>query len=142
MTTVYVKGLEFYAFHGVTEEERAVGHRLRLTVSAKVEETASQSDQIQETLDYGKLASYALEVASKSQARTLEHVVDRLGEAILMRFPICRMVHVELEKIAPPLPFTIEAVGVRKRFIAKSPRRHIEVIPIDGVETLDTPLSD
>jgi dihydroneopterin aldolase len=116
MTTVYVKGLEFYAFHGVTEEERAVGHRLRLSISAEVEETAGKSDLVHETLDYGKLASFALEVASRSQSRTLEHVVDRLGEAVLMRFPICVSVEVELEKIAPPLPFTIEAVGVRRRF--------------------------
>jgi len=116
MTTVYVKGLEFYAFHGVSEEERAVGHRLRLTVAARVDETAGKSDQIHETLDYGKLALFALEVASGSQAKTLEHVVYRLGEAILMRFPICKSVCVELEKIAPPLPLTIEAVGVRRRF--------------------------
>ncbi|MFZ4509220.1 MAG: dihydroneopterin aldolase, partial [Fimbriimonas sp.] len=46
---VFVTGLDVYAFHGVPDAEREVGHRYRADLTLEVDEDASATDQIDGT---------------------------------------------------------------------------------------------
>ncbi len=119
MLTVFVRGLEFYAYHGVPAEERAIGHRYRMDIELRVATTTTTSDQISETVDYGAVATFVLKHAQSVQFFTLERLAHALVEELLGRFPSVNWIRLKVEKPFPPAPIIAEAVGVeiqRDRF--------------------------
>src|SRR5579862_1593032 len=116
MTTVFVEGLEFDAYHGVSEQERQVTRRFRLDLEAEIEETAGSSDDVADTLDYGELALAATGIATEAKYKTVERAVERIGAEIMARFPKIERLRVRLAKLAPPIPLQVEAAGVERSF--------------------------
>jgi len=112
MTTVVVRGLQCYAYHGVPPAEREVGHRYTIDLELDVEERAWRSDRVQDTVDYAAAAQAALDVTLDSQFRTVERLAQVIGEEILNRFPDVMEARVSVEKPMPPAPIIAEAVGV------------------------------
>ncbi len=113
MTTLLVRELEFYAYHGYSDEEQAIGHRYLLSIEAVVAESASQSDALADTVDYGQLSAVALAVAQAPQSRMVEHVARRVALALLAEFGLLESVTVEMLKRMPPMPVVASAAGVR-----------------------------
>lgn len=117
MTRLIVRGLTFRGFHGVTEEEHRQGCRMRLDVEAEVEEEASASDAIEDTVDYGELAAVALAVVTTKPRRTLERVTKEVGWILLQRFPRIQTLHVRLAKLEAPVGFEFAEIGVERDFV-------------------------
>lgn len=113
---IFVTGLEFLAFHGVTAAERTLGCRVRLDVVAEVDETASVTDAIEDTEDYAAVAARAVALCNEAPRHTLEFACARIGNGLLFEFPKMREVAVRLAKQGPALALAVEAVGVEGRF--------------------------
>jgi len=113
-TVVSLVGLECYGYHGVSDAEQEVGHRFRIDVDLGVEESASESDDVAETVDYGAIAVTAMEVF-KIRRRTVERVAAQIADALLTSQPRAVWAEVSVEKIAPPIPYVAERAGVRVR---------------------------
>lgn len=119
MLTVYIRGLEFYAYHGVPAEERVIGHRYRVDVELRVTASATMSDQISGTVDYGDVAMFIVKQAQGVQVNTLERLGHLLTELVMDRYPTVNWMKIKIEKPFPPAPIIAEAVGVeleRDRF--------------------------
>jgi dihydroneopterin aldolase len=116
MTRVFLENLEFYAYHGASEEERRVGHRFRLDIEVDVTEQAKTSDLVSDTLDYGALAETALATATSASYATVERLLEEIGNQVLTRFAQAEKVHVKLAKLLPPIPATVGAAGVSGTF--------------------------
>lgn len=112
MYRVFLENLEFYAHHGVPAEERVVGHRYVVSLVMEVEGGATASDQVEDTVDYGAVASAVFEVATEKQFKTVERVAHLIAKTILDRFPLTSSVEVRLAKRLPPAPMIAEAAGV------------------------------
>ena len=113
MYIVYLKNLEFYGYHGVSEEERAVGHRFVASVWLKVDGKADQSDRVEDTADYGEIAECILRAQSSAQCHTVEKLARLMGEALLEEFALASEVEIELGKINPPIKHQAAEAGVR-----------------------------
>ncbi len=112
MTIVFTH-LEFYGYHGVPDAEQEVGHRYR--VSARLEQgecKAETSDQISETIDYAAAAKVIVELGTGTQFRTLERLAREMADEMLRVFASLSAVEISVSKIAPPMPFILESVGV------------------------------
>src|SRR5690349_3843039 len=79
MYTVFIRGLEFYGYHGVPAEERFIGHRYRVDLELRVEGTADESDHVSETVDYGAVATFATQVGTNEKAHTVERLARLIG---------------------------------------------------------------
>jgi dihydroneopterin aldolase len=113
---VFVKGLEFYGYHGVSQEEQAVGHRYRANITLQVEGKADETDDIADTVDYGAVADLALRIASAKQYKTVEKLAAVLAEQLLVAFGSVQECEVEVAKLLPPMPaIAAEAGAVVKR---------------------------
>src|ERR1700722_14056543 len=77
---VFVKGLEFYGYHGVSPEEQAVGHRYRANITLHVEGKSDETDDIVDTVDYGAVADLSLRIASAKQYQTVERLAGVMAE--------------------------------------------------------------
>ena len=113
MYEVLVNGLELTGHHGVTEEERADGCRLKIGVCAEVDGSADETDEIGGTIDYGELAALMVEVSGSASYRTLERLAKAFAEEAFQRFPSLLSVEVQIDKLDPPVPFTVGSLGVR-----------------------------
>ena len=110
--TVFLRGLEFYAYHGVPEAERAVGHRYAVDLEVEVTGRAIDTDAIEDTVDYALLGERAVQVASATAYRTVERLAAAICEAVLENFPLVLRVRATVVKRLPPANLIAECAGV------------------------------
>ncbi len=113
MFTVLIEGLDFYGYHGVSAEERAVGHRYRVDVSLEVSGSAYQTDSISDTVDYGHAASVVERVFREAQCQTVERLAAKMSDQLLRSFPMVQSATVSVRKPEPPMPFVAASAGAR-----------------------------
>lgn len=109
---IKIKGITAYAFHGVPDAEQSVGHQYRVNLEAEVQGTATDSDQITETVDYSAITSTVLSVLGEGQYRTIERIARLIADQVIERFAAVLKVEVEVQKPLPPMPFVVDSVSV------------------------------
>jgi dihydroneopterin aldolase len=111
-----IERLEFQGHCGVTAEERQIPQPiavdLELHYPVRALETAAQSGDIAQAVDYAKVADRVLEVATGQHFRLVETLAERLVTLLLAEFPVSR-VRLWVRKTAPPLKTVNGSVGVR-----------------------------
>ncbi len=118
MFTVFVRGLDFYAYHGVSAEEQVIGHRYLMSLEMEVDGRADETDNVGQTVDYGKAGLLAVEIAQRAKRATVERVAAEVGDGLLREFTLLDQVSVSLAKALPPAPMIAQTAGVvvvRKR---------------------------
>ena len=112
MYTVFLRGIEFYGYHGVPAEERFIGHRYRVDVELRVEGKADETDHITDTVDYGLVARTITRVSADETAHTVERLARIMGEKILHEFPSVESLWISVAKPLPPSPILADETGV------------------------------
>jgi len=110
--TVLVEGLQLYAYHGVPDAEREVGHRYLIDLKLEVDGQAFETDEVSDTVDYGAAARVAQQAAEKQQFRTVERLARVIGEDLLNTFENLEAAEVTVRKPMPPAPFLASHAGV------------------------------
>jgi len=109
---VELRGLSIYTHHGVSDSEQEVGQRLEFDVSFDVPDCdAVLTDRIEDTVDYGDVCDIVTLAATERSYRTLERLAQVVGERLMERYG-CESVRVRASKPEPPLPISIQEVGV------------------------------
>jgi dihydroneopterin aldolase len=109
---VFIEDLEFYSYHGVSGEERLVGHRYMASVSLDVDGQATTTDAIAHTVDYGAAGDVIQRVASSKQFSTVERLADEICRELLSRFRSVQEVRLKVVKRLPPAPMIVREAGV------------------------------
>lgn len=100
---VALEGMEFYAYHGVTPEERKVGGHYSINVYVGTFfENAMIKDQLESTIDYGVIHEVCKQVM-KEPVQLIEHVAGKIIESIKTKFEVIYALKVEVAKLSPPL---------------------------------------
>src|SRR5262245_35401815 len=116
--TVFIEGIRFHGFHGLTRLEREIGVRYAVDVSMQAAlEDAVRSDRIADTVDYRKVHQRILEIGRDESFRLIETLAGRIAEALLDEFPISE-VRVRVRKETPVLDGIVAAVGVEMTLTA------------------------
>ena len=112
MAFIDIENMEFYAFHGCFDEERAIGTRFRVDLRLSVDTSrAQQTDCIDDTVNY--LSVYqTVKREMEVPSHLLEHVADRIGSAVLDGFPGVERLTVKVTKLNPPLGGRMEGVAL------------------------------
>jgi 7,8-dihydroneopterin aldolase/epimerase/oxygenase len=112
VVTVEISGLSLYTHHGVTEAEREVGQRLVLDLRIDVGESdATETDEIEDTVDYAQVCQLVALVAQQRSYRTLERLCTVIADRLLSDFD-AESVWVKASKPEPPIPLPVEEVSV------------------------------
>lgn len=112
MGCIELNGMDFYAFHGCFAEEQAIGTHFRVNVTFETDTSiAQQSDSIDDTVSYLDVY-HTVEREMMKPSHLLEHVADRIGEAILQEYPNVETVTTKVYKLNPPLGGQLESVSV------------------------------
>lgn len=96
--TIELQGLVVFGHHGYLEEERRLGQRFLVDLWVDVVETATDSDRIEDTVDYRRLAALVREVFAGPERLLLEALAGAVADGILARFDAVEHVRVRVRK--------------------------------------------
>jgi 7,8-dihydroneopterin aldolase/epimerase/oxygenase len=112
VVTVEISGLSLYTHHGVTAAERDVGQRLVLDLRIDVGESdATETDRVEDTVDYAEVCQLVALVAQQRSYRTLERLCTVIADRLLSDFE-AESVWVKASKPEPPIPLPVDEVSV------------------------------
>ena len=110
---IELRGLRVAARIGVTDAELEVERPLEIDIDLIPRScAATETDAIEDTVDYSQVAAIAEGLATGEPHRTLERLAARIAEAILATCD-CAEVGVRVAKPDPPMPQPVDAVAVR-----------------------------
>jgi dihydroneopterin aldolase len=109
---IFVEGIKFHGYHGLTKLERQIGVRLAVDVTLDADLTRSgRSDRVSDTVDYRKVHAKVLEVGRGRSHKLLESFALSLLQALFDEFPVERIA-VRVRKETPVLDGIVDSVGV------------------------------
>lgn len=100
---IELEGMEFHAFHGCFEKERAEGNTFTVDFRGRTDmSAAAASDALEDTADYGILYKIVEREMSRPSS-LLENVAGRIAAAIEREMPGFREFSVRVSKKNPPV---------------------------------------
>ena len=109
---IELKGIEVLARHGVLEHEKQDPQLFRIDLTLYLDlSTAGSSDDLTDTVDYGKLAQITHDLVQGESHDLIESVADQIATAVLAESLVER-VTVTVHKPEAPIPLTFEDVAV------------------------------
>jgi dUTP pyrophosphatase len=117
--TIELRGLTFYGYHGAFAEEQRLGQRFVVDLRLGLDlGSAGQHDDLNQTVDYGKVAETVREIVEGRPFRLIEALAEALATAILQGYSLVRQVHVRVAKPSAPVsaaPSGLIAVEITRR---------------------------
>jgi len=105
--TIELAGLVVFGHHGYLEEERRIGQRFLVDLWVDVAGAATESDRIEDTVDYRRLAALVREVFGGEERLLLEGLAGAVADGIVGRFPAVTRARVRVRKpdvvLEPPV---------------------------------------
>ena len=112
MSTIRLKNIKIYAFHGCLVEESKIGSDYLVNLSVKANLTqAANSDQLSDTVDYVLLQKIVTTEMQK-RSKLLEHVAQRIIAAVFKEVDLVQTVKIRVAKVNPPIGGDVEDVSV------------------------------
>jgi dihydroneopterin aldolase len=96
--TIELIGLVVFGHHGYLEEERRLGQRFLVDLWVDVRGAATESDRIEDTVDYRRLAALVREVFAGEERLLLEGLAGSIADGILERFEAVERARVRIRK--------------------------------------------
>lgn len=121
--TIFLEGIKFHGFHGLTRLERQIGVRLSVDVALVCDlERSGRSDRMADTVDYARVYEKVIEVGRGPSHRLLESFALTLIDAMLEAFPVDR-VTVRVRKETPVIDGILDGIGVEMSRDRTGPRK-------------------
>jgi 7,8-dihydroneopterin aldolase/epimerase/oxygenase len=111
--TILINALEFYGYHGASDQEQSVGHRYFVDVRLGVDtRAAGSSDRLSDTVSYSRVARRLIEIGTQRQFRLLEALAATMVTVVLDEFHAVISVGLRVQKMCPPMNAIVASVGV------------------------------
>lgn len=110
---IILDDVRMYGHHGVSEGERASGCRLSARVEVALDTKATNTDRVEDTVDYAEVAEVVVSVGEGPSRSTLESLARGMADALLDRFTAINSVTVELAKLQPTGMERVGSAAVR-----------------------------
>jgi dihydroneopterin aldolase len=114
---ILLEGLSFYGYHGLYPEERTLGQRFIVDVTAEIDlRNAGAHDELDDTVNYASLYATVRSIVEGEPLMLIEAVADRSARTILDSFPAVAAVEITVRKPSVTIRGAhLDSVGVRIR---------------------------
>jgi len=111
-TSIELKNMRFYAYHGVLPHENVVGNRFVVNIRIDADLSAAcKSDNVNDTINYAEVF-YIVKAEMDIPSKLLEHVAYRILRNVKTAFPQITTIEVRLAKTSPPIVGDVESAEV------------------------------
>ena len=112
--TIELRGLVVFGHHGYLEEERRLGQRFLVDLWIDVHGEASDTDRIEDTVDYRRLAALVRDVFAGPERLLLEGLAGAVADGIVEQFDAVASARVRVRKpdvvLDPPVDYAAVVV--------------------------------
>ena len=111
---IILSGMQFYGFHGVNAEERALGQPFVVDLEAEMDlNAACDSDRLTDTVSYTHLYRVVKTVMEGEPLNLLEAAAGTIATQVLHQHPLINAIRVRVQKTRPPIRGSvIDSAGV------------------------------
>jgi dihydroneopterin aldolase len=100
---IILEGMQFYGYHGVNPEERVLGQRYVVDLTADLDlSRAGATDRLEDTVSYSHIYRTVRRVMEGEPRNLLESAAQAIADLLLAEFPI-DAVSVTVKKPNPPV---------------------------------------
>ncbi len=111
LTRVSVVNAEFYAFHGVRDEERSLGGRYQVDVDVWYDTVkAVVSDDVGDSVNYEEILFIVNEHMNGEPCELIETLAFDMASSIIDRFAAIRQSTVRVRKVSVPIQQVLDYV--------------------------------
>jgi dihydroneopterin aldolase len=110
MYTVHLHQLEFYAYHGIHEEEAIIGNKFEVEVNIDFDSANSITD-ISQTINYVTVYNVIKEEMARPQ-KLIETLCETIAERIHQLDSRISSIQISIFKLGAPIPSFKGSVGV------------------------------
>ena len=112
MAKIKLENMEFHAFHGCLEHEQQLGNTFIVTVGMELDTSlAGATDELAHTLNY-QLVYDVVKTQMEIPSKLIEHIGQRILEALFNEFPLLTGLELKLSKLNPPLGGKVDRVTI------------------------------
>ena len=109
---IFLHGIKFHGYHGLTRMEREVGCRLSVDVTLELDlERSGRADSVRHTVDYRKVHHHVIAIGRGESHKLLESFAVSVLDVLFREFPAERIT-VRVRKETPVLDGIVDSVGV------------------------------
>jgi dihydroneopterin aldolase len=108
---IRLESLRVLGVHGVLPEEQDRAQPFEIDLCLTADVTGTDTDQLDDTVDYGTVADAVERIVRTESHRLLERLADRIASECGKDDRV-RRVDVTVRKLRPPLPVDIGSVAV------------------------------
>ena len=109
---IHLRGLEFYAYHGVMPEEQVLGQKFLIDMDIFCDlSLAGSSDQVKDTIHYGEVYQVIEACVNSNRHQLIERLAEDIAQRVMGQFS-CTSLRVEVHKPQAPIPGIFRDVSV------------------------------
>src|SRR5699024_9891048 len=113
MDNITLRQMQFYGYHGLFPEENKLGQRFIVDVQLFLSlEKAGKSDQMNDSIDYGKVHEVVQAIVEGEAMHLIEAVAEKIAGQLLGEFALLQALQVKVIKPDPPIQGHYESVSV------------------------------
>lgn len=113
MDKIFLNQMQFYGYHGVFTEEKKLGQRFVIDAVLEVDlKEAGSTDDLNASIDYGRVYQLTKEVAEGNPYQLIESVAERTAAVLMEAFASLHACTIKVTKPNPPIPGHYESVAV------------------------------
>ena len=122
MDKIIIRNLELFAKHGMFPEENSLGQKFIISAVLYTDfRRAGKSDELENSLDYGRNCHLIKRYVEDNTFRLIETVAEGLAEKLLLENPSLAKVRLEVKKPWAPVAMHLDTISVeieRSRHVA------------------------
>ena len=110
---IRIQGLEVETRVGVPDDERATPQKVSIDIEIAADlAAAGKSDDLTDTIDYGRVTQEVASLVRNAEVHLLEHLAEQIAASV-GTFPGVAGVTVEVAKQSPPIDEDVGPISVR-----------------------------
>lgn len=111
-SVIHLRGMEFYAYHGVLPEENKLGQKFIIDVDIYLSDIGlTNLDSLENTVNYAEVHKIVKYTVENYSFKLIETLAERIASELLKVF-FCQGVKVEVHKPNAPIPGIIKDISV------------------------------
>lgn len=116
MDRMIMKGMRYYGYHGVFQEENKLGQHFYVDLELHLNlETASRTDDLNDTINYAEVHTLTKSIVEGPPFKLIEALTGHIASRLLEVYTMVNEVTVRVTKPHPPFDIQFDGVTVELR---------------------------